>query len=100
MNMNPFGVRPRIDPGRIAEIKRWVVEVFRLTDDSAVIVTELRCTKPGCPPLEKTVIAILDQPGRPRQHKIHKALTDLILSDVSSLANGCINDDCESEEPR
>ena len=79
--MNLFGSRPKADPQRILEIKQWAMEAFRLPADVSVMVTELRCSEPGCPPLE-TVIAILDTPGRPRQFKIHKAVADVSRDDV------------------
>ncbi len=85
MNFDLFGSRPRIDPKRIAEVKEWVVEVFGLGADVTVMVTELRCTEPGCPPLE-TVIAILDRPGRPRQFKVHKAAAEVTFADVLQVA--------------
>jgi hypothetical protein len=85
MNFDLFGSRPKTDPKRIAEVKEWATEVFRLGSDASVMVTELRCTEPGCPPLE-TVIAILDRPGQPRQYKIHKAIADLTFADVLGVA--------------
>jgi hypothetical protein len=98
MNFDLFGSRPRTDPKRIAEVKEWTAEVFRLGADGSVMVTELRCTEPGCPPLE-TVIAILDQPGQPRQFKIPKAIADVTFADVLQVAkpkqNNCPTCDCE-----
>ena len=98
MNFDLFGSRPKTDPKRIAEVKEWVAEVFRLRGDVCVMVTELRCTEPGCPPLE-TVIAILDQPGHPRQFKIHKAIAEVTFADVLQVAkseqNNCPSCDCE-----
>jgi hypothetical protein len=82
-----FGSRPRLDAQRVSDIKSWVQEEFRLNPDTTVMVTELRCTEPGCPPLE-TVIAILDTPGSPRQHKVHKAHTEVSREDVARLAAG------------
>src|ERR1700737_2972395 len=76
VNFDLFGSRPRTDPKRISEVKEWAFEAFRLPADVSAMVPELRCTEPGCPPLE-TVIAILDKPGKPRQYKIHKAIADL-----------------------
>ncbi len=73
------------DPRRLAEIKAWAAEVFRLQDNATVFVTELRCSEPGCPPVE-TVIAILDTPGQPRQHKVPKAIADVTFADVLVLA--------------
>jgi hypothetical protein len=98
MNFEFFGSRPKSDPKRIAEVKEWVAQVFRLGADVSVMVTELRCTEPGCPPLE-TVIAILDQPRQPRQFKIHKAITDVAFGDVLELTkpeqNNCPTRNCE-----
>lgn len=85
MNFDLTGERRKNDPQKIAAIKEWAAEVFRLPADSSVMVAELRCTEPGCPPLE-TVIAILDQPGQPRQHKIHKALAEVTFADVLDAA--------------
>jgi hypothetical protein len=98
MNLNSFDSRPKNDPAKIAAIKEWAVEVFRLPAEASVMVTELRCTEPGCPPLE-TVIAILDQPGQPRQFKIHKAIADVAFADVLQGAkpeqDNCSKHDCK-----
>jgi hypothetical protein len=89
--MNLFGSRPRLDPLRILEIKEWAAEEFRLPADASVLVTELHCTEPGCPPLE-TVVAVLDEPGRPRQYKIHKAIADVTFADVLHVASRIVKD--------
>jgi hypothetical protein len=98
MNFDLFGSRPKTDPKRIADLKEWVVEVFRLGADVSVMGTELRCTEPGCP-LVETVIAILDRPGQPRQFKIHKAVAEVMFADVLQVAkpkqNTCPTCDCE-----
>jgi hypothetical protein len=85
MNFDLFGSRPKTDRTRTAEIKEWVLEVFRLHSDVTVMVTELRCQEPGCPPLE-TVVAILDTPGQPRQFKIHKAIAEVTFPDILQVA--------------
>ena len=85
MIRNLFDSQPKYDSNRIAAIKGWAADVFRLQDSATVFVTELRCSEPGCPPLE-TVIAVLDTPGKPRQHKIPKAIADVTFADVLALA--------------
>jgi hypothetical protein len=65
-------------------IKEWVKSVFQLDESITVMVTELQCTEPGCPPLE-TVIAIMDRPGMPRQYKLHKAIAEVTLADIEGL---------------
>ena len=65
-------------------VKAWVKNVFQLDEFVTVMVTELECTEPGCPPLE-TVIAIMDQPGTPKQFKLHKRIAELTVADIEAL---------------
>lgn len=79
-----FGAQPRSDPAHLAAIKGWVAEALALPDDVTVMVTELRCTEPGCPPLE-TVIAVL-RPGQPpEQQKLHQASATITADDIRGL---------------
>lgn len=87
MPINPFGPRLR-DPDVAARVKRWAHEAFRVEDDVTILVTELRCTEPDCPPLE-TVIAFLHAgTGKPIKHKLHKPLAEVSREDVTHLAAG------------
>jgi hypothetical protein len=81
-----FSVRTRPSPVRIAEIKTNVAAVFNLPDSASILVTELRCTEPGCPPLE-TVIAILQEGQATIQHKVHKAVQEITSADIRDLAS-------------
>jgi hypothetical protein len=83
--INLFGSRPQADPAAVCRIKEWVAAAYALTDDMTLMVTELRCTEPGCPPLE-TVIAVLRHSQPPFQHKLHKAAIDITESDIAGLA--------------
>ena len=82
--LNLFQARSPGDPQHLAAVKRWAAEAFQLTEDTTIMVTELRCTEPGCPPLE-TVIALLHPQAGTRQHKMHKALRDITRDDVLAL---------------
>ncbi len=55
-------------------------------DPRSVMVTELACTEPGCPPLV-TVVALLG-PGDQTQHKIHKPLAEVTEADVAAAVRG------------
>jgi hypothetical protein len=81
-----FSVRTRPSPVRIAEIKTNVAAAFNLPDSASILVTELRCTEPGCPPLE-TVIAILQEGQATIQHKVHKAIQEITPADIRDLAS-------------
>ncbi len=90
-----FGTRSAGNPKQVCAIKEWAAEVFRLDADATVMVVELRCTEPGCPPME-TVIAILDTPGKPVQHKIHKPLAEVSFADVLGLVHLDQDAECTS----
>lgn len=85
--MNLFGGRRTIAPDRAACIKAWARTLWALSDETTVMVAELECREPGCPPIE-TVIAVLEGPGRTTQYKIHKAADEVSQADVEALAAG------------
>jgi hypothetical protein len=50
--------RTKSSPERTAKvrlIKDWARESLQLADEVIILVTELRCIEPGCPPLETVV---------------------------------------------
>lgn len=81
--MDLFRSRPP-DAARVALIKAWVEERFGLGGAETVMVTELHCSEPGCPPLE-TVIAILAGGSGNRQFKLHKSVAEVTRDDVAGL---------------
>jgi hypothetical protein len=83
--MNLFGGKRTIPVDQTDRIKAWTRAVFHLNDEATVMVTELECREPGCPPIE-TVIAVLKGPGDTQQYKIHKTATELGLSDIEEVA--------------
>jgi hypothetical protein len=50
--------------------------MLQLGENDAVMVTELACSEPGCPPRE-TVIAVLADGQPPQQWKFHQAAADV-----------------------
>ncbi len=66
-------------------IKAWVREELALDDDATVLVTELACTEPGCPPVE-TIIALMAVGQERRQAKVHKPIAALERQDIRLLA--------------
>jgi hypothetical protein len=83
--MNLFSGKRMIPTEQADRIKAWARDVFHLNDETTVMVTELECREPGCPPIE-TVIAILKGPGDTQQYKIHKTATEVGLSDIEEVA--------------
>ena len=73
----------RKDPDHLTAIRRvkeWTRERFSLADEDAIMVSEVTCTVPGCPPLE-TVIAFWI--GDKRHHfKVFKPVAQTFLEDL------------------
>jgi hypothetical protein len=42
--------------GALARVRGWTKVRFALTDDETVMVSELACNVPGCPPIETHVV--------------------------------------------
>lgn len=78
----------RRDSGDAARVRALVQNI--IDDDVRILVTELACTEPGCPPTE-TVIALM-HPGAPQQHKIHKPLAEVTEEDVTRVFSGAVED--------
>ena len=72
------------DPQQDAALLRvqgWVRERFSLPADSAVLVTELACAQPGCPPLE-TVIAFWTGQAMRHHYKVFKPARQVTPDDL------------------
>ncbi|WP_223281090.1 hypothetical protein [Streptomyces antnestii] len=52
-----------------------------LDDDSAVVVRQLTCTEPGCPPVE-TVVAVLPMDGDARRWTLHRPADQITEDDL------------------
>ena len=69
---------------KIKEIKQWVQASLALPPETTILITELTCTEPGCPPLE-TVIALLRGPGDNVQQKIHRSIAEVTKDEIETL---------------
>lgn len=81
---NLFDQPQKRDPVQLTQVKQWVTARFAVPDDATVMVTELRCTEPGCPPLE-TVIAVLAADGTRQQWKLHHAANAITEAEIVAL---------------
>jgi hypothetical protein len=79
--MSLFKPKPHLDEAR-ARIRGWVSELGLDDREAVVMVQELRCEEPGCPPVE-TVIAVLGRGRGGAPRKIHKATCDVTRDDVA-----------------
>ena len=83
---DPFAAR-NDDPAQLEATRRvreFVRARFDLPADAAILVSEVACKLPGCPPLE-TVVAFWtkDESGEKRHHfKLFKALKQIAFDDL------------------
>ena len=73
-------------PGLSAEqerVRTWTREHFNLGDAETIMVSELPCSDPGCPPVE-THLVFWTQGGR-HQFKVFKPLAEVIPDDLLGL---------------
>lgn len=66
----------RADGTQTRTAKSWVAEASGAPEDATVLVTELACSEPGCPPYE-VVMAVLAPDGTRRQRTLHVRLAEL-----------------------
>jgi nitrate reductase delta subunit len=70
-------------PDRGAALDRvsdWTRVRFRLAEDETIMVSEVNCTIPGCPPIE-TLVVFWTAAGR-HHFKIFKLLADVVEGDL------------------
>ena len=68
------------DSGASERLRDWTRTRFALTDDETVMVSEVACAVPGCPPIETHLVFWT---ARGRHHfKIFKPLADVTESDL------------------
>jgi len=73
-------------PGISAEqerVRTWAREHFNLPDGETIMVSELPCSDPGCPPVE-THLVFWTEAGR-HQFKVFKPLAEVIPDDLLGL---------------
>lgn len=83
-------VRPRgfgfarnagVDGAALERVRGWVRDRFGLAEDVAIMVNELACSLPGCPPRE-TVVAFWTAPERRHHFKVFKPATEVVTDDL------------------
>ncbi|MGB7540725.1 MAG: hypothetical protein WBM28_01765 [Burkholderiales bacterium] len=62
-------------------VKAWTRERFKLPQEAAILVAELACTLPGCPPLE-TVVAFWTADGKRHHFKLFKPVEEVVIDDL------------------
>jgi hypothetical protein len=77
---NPIGFPRKPDASAAEQVREWTRTRFALGEDATVMVAEVVCAVPGCPPLE-TMVAFWV--GETRHHfKVFKPLAEVVEDDL------------------
>ncbi len=61
-------------------VREWTRARFKLPDDAAILVAEVSCAVPGCPPLE-TVVAFWTENETRHHFKVFKPVAAVVPDD-------------------
>ncbi len=65
----------------LARVRHWTSERFKLAETATILVTEIACGAPGCPPLETVVVFWTENAGR-HQFKVFKPVGEVTSDDL------------------
>ena len=65
-------------------LKKLIVNKFKLNDETTISIAELNCHEPNCPPIE-TIITERAEGGRVRNWRIAKPIIDIREIDIKNL---------------
>jgi len=65
----------------LERVKAWTLARFNLPAQATVLVSEISCALPGCPPLH-TVVAFWSEDGQRYQLKLFKPVAQVIADDL------------------
>src|SRR5215469_8665079 len=75
-----FSKKTSADTAALDRVRGWTRARFALSDDETVMVSEIACSVPGCPPIE-THLVFWTALGR-HHYKIFKPLADVVEDDL------------------
>ena len=78
---NPFARKSPAHRAALRRVKEFTRTRFRLGEEDAILVTELACGTPGCPPLE-TIIAFWGADGQRRHTRVFKPVEGVVEDDL------------------
>jgi hypothetical protein len=73
-----------ISPYTLEQIRYWMRQNFGFAREVPIVVKEVPCVKPTCPPIETAIMAIVrNEP--PRHFKIQRPINEITFDNVYDL---------------
>jgi len=73
-----------VSPLRLDQIRYWMRQNFGYDKDTPIVIKDVPCGKPGCPPVE-TAILVLLRGEPPRAFKVRASINDLTYDQIYDL---------------
>ena len=82
---DPFGrYYEEISPLTLAQIRYWLRQNFRFSNETPIVIKEVPCVKASCPPIETAIVAILKNEP-PRVFKVQHPINEITFDHVYDL---------------
>jgi G3E family GTPase len=81
---DPFGRYIEISPLALEQIRYWMRQNFSFSSETPIIVKEVPCMKPGCPPIETAIVAIVKNEP-PRNFKVQHPINEITFDHIYDL---------------
>lgn len=68
----------------LEQVARWVTDMLDIEEDTSLLIKQMRCSTPDCPPF-RTMIYLMREDRPVYRYKIHKPLMNITREDVAGL---------------
>jgi hypothetical protein len=81
---DPFARFIEVSPYTLDQIRYWLRQNFGMPKDTAIVIKEVPCVKPACPPVETAIIA-MQKNAPPRLFKVQKPINEITFDHIYDL---------------
>ena len=82
--LDPFGRDVEVSPFTLDQIRYWMRQNFAFPKEAPIVIKEVPCVKPGCPPIETAIMAILPREP-PRLFKVQHTINEITFDHIYDL---------------
>lgn len=81
---DPFARFVEISPYTLDQIRYWLRQNFGMPKDTAIVIKEVPCMKPECPPVETAIMA-MQKNAPPRLFKVQRPINEITFDHIYDL---------------
>ena len=81
---DPFARFIEVSPYTLDQIRYWLRQNFDMPKDTAIVIKEVPCVKPACPPVETAIMA-MQKNAPPRLFKVQRPINEITFDHIYDL---------------